>query len=68
MGDDNEKEKQDVQRNGLHEKDERGDFVTVNPTNDPKYPPGSYYVSYGDSSGHVTLIYDKDGNLIDQKE
>jgi hypothetical protein len=50
---------------GLHEKSENGDFVTVNNTDDPNYPDGSYYVSYGNpDDGHVTTVHDSSGEQI----
>ncbi|MFI5976044.1 hypothetical protein [Streptomyces sp. NPDC051452] len=50
---------------GLHEKWDNSDYVTANPTDDPQYPDGSYYVSYGnDDDGHVTQVFDEDGDQI----
>lgn len=50
---------------GLHEKWDNSDYVTVNNTDDPQYPDGSYYVSYGnDDDGHVTQVFDEDGEQI----
>ena len=44
-----------------------GGFFTRNPTEDPRYPEGSYYESMGwKGFGHTTNIYDSNGNLIDQ--
>jgi hypothetical protein len=54
------------QRGLHHEVDDSGGFVTVNYADDPHYPPGSSFVSYGKrgTDRHVTVIYDSDGNQI----
>jgi len=41
-----------------------GGFMTSNPTLDPRYPQGSYYVSVGWGSGHNTFIFGSDGSLL----
>ncbi|MEI7819036.1 MAG: hypothetical protein WCI47_02865 [bacterium] len=54
---------------GYHHQEKNGDFVTANNTEDPQYPSGSYYVSYGNpSDGHVTVIHDSGGNVVDVKD
>jgi hypothetical protein len=53
----------------IHKLDPRfGGFFTRNFTDDPRYPPGSYYESMGwHDYGHTTNIYGPDGALLDQR-
>jgi predicted nuclease with TOPRIM domain len=52
-----------------HEQFDNGEFLTVRHTDDPRYADGSYFVSYGERGHdrHVTVIYDEDGNYIENK-
>jgi hypothetical protein len=54
---------------GLHEVSNNDESLTVNNTDDPKYPSGSYYVSQTTTDGgKVTTIHDSDGNQIGQSD
>jgi hypothetical protein len=57
---------------GLNERNSQGEFVTVNNVDNPsiveKYGKDSYYVSYGDEKGHVTRIYDGNGNEVPESD
>lgn len=57
---------------GYHSRSDRGDYVTVNNTEDPKWQdkdPDSYYVTSGNpEDGHVTQIFDSEGNQIGESD
>lgn len=61
--------KERPENEGFYDVDSQGFFNTVNSTDDPKYPAGSYYHSMGDQGGaHQTVIYDSAGNVIEVKD
>jgi len=53
--------------NPIHNNYPSGGFFTRNPTNDPSYPPGSFYESMGwTRHPHNTNIYGPNGDLLNQ--
>jgi hypothetical protein len=51
---------------GLHEETASGGSITVNDTDDPRYPEGSYYQSQQEpDTDKTTTIYSPDGDILD---
>jgi hypothetical protein len=50
---------------GLHEETASGGSITVNSTDDPAYPDGSYYQSQQEpDTEKTTTIYSPDGDIL----